>query len=321
MGRALRATALALATAAPFAAHAAYPDHPIHVVVPFSAGGPTDALARILCDYLSRNLGQSVLVDNRGGAGGRIATEYSAAAPPDGYTVFFATTGTMAINPALYRSMTLKPVEAFDAIGPIALSWNVLLVLPKFPANNLKELVDMAKAKPDQLTFGSAGIGSTNHLSGELLKQSAHIDIRHIPYKGSSGAITDLLGGRISMMFDTLPTGVQSVRNGQAKALFQTGPVRAAALPDVPTATEAGLPGFEVTTFFGLVAPKGTPPQVRARLNKALNEVLSQQEVKQKLLDAGSIAVTGTPKDLDKMVHDDVVKWTRLIKDANVYMD
>jgi tripartite-type tricarboxylate transporter receptor subunit TctC len=319
--RAFCAVALAFAATIPFAAQASYPDRPIHMVVPFSAGGPTDALARIISDYLSRNLGQAVLVDNRGGAGGRIATEFVAAAPADGYTVFFATTGTMAINPALYRSMTLKPMQAFDAVGPLATSWNVLLVLPDSPANSLKDLIVMAKAKPGQLTFGSAGVGSTNHLSGELLKQTANIDIRHIPYKGSSGAITDLLGGRISMMFDTLPTGVQSVNNKQAKALFQTGPTRAAALPDIPTAAEAGLPGFEVTTFFGLVAPKGTPLASRERLNKALNEVLSQKEVKQKLLDAGAIALPGTQKEFEKMIQDDIVKWNKLVKDANAYMD
>jgi tripartite-type tricarboxylate transporter receptor subunit TctC len=313
--------AMLVAAVAPALAAAAYPDRPIRMIVPFSAGGPTDALARVISEYLTKNLGVSVVVDNRGGAGGRIATEVAAMAASDGYTVFFATTGTMAINPALYRTMTLKPAEAFDAIGPIASSWNVLEVMPDFPANTLQDLIRLAKKKPGALTFGSAGIGSTNHLSGELLKRTADIDIRHVPYKGSSGAFSDLIGGRISMMFDTLPTGVPNVQSGRVKALIQTGPRRSAALPDVPTAIEAGLPAFDVTTFFGLVAPKGTPANVLQRLHDALVKILGQDEVKKKLAGLGAVPIAGSAQDLQKLIRDDTAKWDKLIREADIHMD
>jgi tripartite-type tricarboxylate transporter receptor subunit TctC len=306
---------------APISAFAVYPDKPITLIVPFSAGGPTDALARVITEFLSRDLGKNVLVDNRGGAGGRLATEAAAAAPADGYTVFFATTGTMAINPALYQTMTLDTVKAFDAVGAIASSWNVLVVLPSFPANTLKELVALAKEKPGTLTFGSAGNGSTNHLSGELLKITAGVDIRHVPYKGSAGAIVDLLGGRLSMMFDTIPTQVQNVQTGRVKALAQTGPIRSTALPNIPTMVEAGIPGFDVTTFFGVVTPKGTPSEVRERLHKAILQILAQDEVKQKLIALGALPIPGSQQDFEKLIQAEKAKWSKLVKESGASVD
>jgi len=315
------ALALTLACALPSTASAAYPDRAVRLVVPFSAGGPTDALARVISEYMSKELGENMVVENRGGAGGRIATEFAASAPADGYTVFFATTGTMAINPALYRSMTLNPVQAFDAVGAIASSWNVLIVLPTFPAHNLQELVALARKQPGALTFGSAGNGSTNHLSGELLRLSTGIDIRHVPYKGSAGALVDLLGGRLSMMFDTIPAEVQNIQTGRVRALAQTGPERSEALPDVPTMVEAGIPGFDVTTFFGLVTPKGTPPEARERLHQALLKILSEDKVKKALAGLGAVPIPGSQQDFETLINAEIVKWGKLVKDSGASID
>lgn len=308
------AIAVVIAGSLPTMAAAKYPDRPVKLIVPFSAGGPTDALARVVTEYLAKSLGQSVVVENRAGAGGRIATEEAAKAPADGYTVFFATTGTMAINPALYRSMTLDPVKAFDAVGAVASSWNVLIVMPSSPIHTVSELVALAKQKPGDLTFGSAGNGSTNHLSGELLKITAGIDIRHVPYKGSAPAFTDFLGGRISMMFDTLPAQVKNIQTGRVRALAQTGPHRSEALPNVPTMVEAGIAGFDVTTFFGLVTPKGTPPEARKRLHDALLQILAQDEVKKKLMALGAVPIPGTQQDFENLIQAEIVKWGKLVK-------
>ncbi|MGE0803449.1 MAG: Bug family tripartite tricarboxylate transporter substrate binding protein [Lautropia sp.] len=313
--------AAAVTALLPSTANAAYPDRPIRLLVPFSAGGPTDAVARVVGEYLTKSLGQNILIDNRGGAGGRIATEAAAAAPADGYTVFFATTGTMAVNPVLYRTMTLDPVKAFDAVGAIASSWNVLIVPPAFPAKDLNELVQLARKEPGKLTFGSAGNGSTNHLSGELLKIITGVNIQHIPYKGSAGAFTDLIGGQISMMFDTLPAQVQNIQSGRVRALAQTARQRSEALPGIPTMIEAGIPDFDVSTFFGLVVPKGTPADVRVRLHQGLADILGQSEVRSKLLALGAVPIPGSREAFDQLIQSEVDKWGKLVKTSGATVE
>lgn len=295
-------------------AQAAYPDKPIRLVVPFPAGGPTDGMARLASQYLTQALGQSVIVDNRGGAGGTIATEAVANAAPDGYTLFFATTGTMAINPSLYREFRVDPLKAFDPIAPIASTNNILVVTPALKVKSLKELIDLARQKPGTLTFGSAGNGSSNHISGELLKSMAKIDITHVPYKGSAPAFTDLLGGQISMMFDTVSNQVQYISSGKVVPLGVTGTSRSEALPNVPTIAEAGLPGFDVTIWFGLVAPRGTPAEVVTRLQTEIAKIISRPEFKAKLATLGAEPLPGTPQSFRRMIEVDTAKWSKVVK-------
>ncbi|MDF3882316.1 Bug family tripartite tricarboxylate transporter substrate binding protein [Cupriavidus basilensis] len=298
-----------------------YPDKPVKLVVPFPAGGPTDALARLIGQHLSQQLGQPFVVDNRGGAGGTIATEAAASAAPDGYTLFFSTTGTMAINPSLYKTLKVDPAKAFDSVGAVASTVNVLVVAPLLAAANVKDLIALARQKPGTLTFGSAGNGSSNHLSGELFKSMAAIDIVHVPYKGSSAAFTDLLGGRISMMFDTVSSQVQYLSAGKVKALGVTGTTRSEALPKVPTVAESGLPGFEVTIWFGLSAPKGTPPDVITRLNGELQKVLAQADVKAQLAALGAKPLPGTPKEFSQLIQRDAAKWSAVVKASGASLD
>lgn len=300
---------------------AAYPDKPIKVIVPFPAGGPTDAMARIVSDNLTKSIGQTVIVENRGGAGGMIATEAAAATAPNGYTLFFATTGTMTINPSLYPNMSIKPLSAFDAVGMVAGTENVLVVPPSLHVKTTQELIALAKKKPGALTFGSAGVGSSNHLSGELFKEMAGIDIMHVPYKGSAGALTDLLGGRISMMFDTISNEVPNIEAKKVIPLGVTGTSRSSALPNVPTIAEAGLPGFHVSIWFGLVAPHGTPPKIVDTLNKALNKMLADPSVKAKLASFGATPLPGSPEDFAVQMKKDEAKWSKLIKNSGIKVD
>lgn len=324
LGRPLFACLLAagpLASGTVAAAANGYPVKPVRLVVPFPAGGPTDAMARLIGQQLSQQLGQPIVIDNRGGAGGTIATETAAQAAPDGYTLFFSTTGTMAINPSLYRSLKLDPVKSFDAVGSVASTVNVLVVPNTLPVTNVRELIALAKQKPGTLTFGSAGNGSSNHLSGELFKTMAGIDIVHVPYKGSAAAFTDLLGGRLSMMFDTVSSQVQYIGSGKVKALGVTGSKRSDALPKVPTIAEAGLPGFDVTIWFGLSAPKGTPPDVIQHMNSELQTVLAQAEVRSKLAALGAQPLPGTPADFARLIQHDASKWAPVVKASGATVD
>lgn len=302
-------------------AQAAYPDHPIRLIVPFPAGGPTDAMARIVSEQLTDNFGQTVVVENRGGAGGVIATEAAAASTPDGYTLFFATTGTMTINPSLYPDMSVKPLSAFEPVGMIASTVNVLVVPPALKIDTTQELIALAKKKPGLLTFGSAGVGSSNHLSGELFKDMAGIDILHVPYKGSAAALTDLLGGRISMMFDTISNAAPNIQAKKIKALGVTGVSKSSALPHVPTISEAGLPGFEVSIWFGVVAPHGTPPEIVDTLNNSLNKILAQANVQKKLESFGAMPLPGSSDDFAKQMKADQAKWSKLIRTSGLKVD
>jgi tripartite-type tricarboxylate transporter receptor subunit TctC len=278
-------------------------------------------MARLVGQHLSQGLGQPVVIDNRGGAGGTIATEVAANSAPDGYTLFFATTGTMAINPSLYRTFKVDPLKAFDPVGSVASTTNVLVVSPALKVNSVKDLIALAKQKPGALTFGSAGNGSSNHISGELFKSMAEIDITHVPYKGSAPAFTDLLGGQISMMFDTVSSQVQHIASGKVKALGVTGKNRSEALPNIPTIAEAGLPNFEVTIWFGLAAPKGIPAEAVAKLQAQLGKVLAMPEVKAKLASHGAEPLPGTPQTFTRMVEHDTAKWSKVVKASGATID
>lgn len=317
---ALSATCLLIGPAL-HAQEAAYPKQAVTLVVPFSAGGPTDAMARVLALKLGERLGQPVVIDNRGGAGGGIAAELVAKAPADGHTLFFGTTGTMAINPSLYKKLRYDPVKNFAPVSLMATTMNVLVVSPQIPAKSLAELVALAKAKPGELTYGSAGNGSSNHLSGELLRNSAGIQINHIPYKGSAPAMIDLLGGRLSMMFDTIAQQTQNIAAGKVHALAVTGPTRSPLLPNVPTAQEAGLKGFDVTIWFGVLAPAGTPAPVVERLQREMVAVMSTDEMKKRMAADGAEARTTTPAEFATLIKTDTAKWAPVVKNSGASLD
>ena len=322
------ATLMAAATAGLFAclptaqAAPAYPNQPVTLVVPFPAGGPTDGMARVLAQKLGERLGQQVIVENKGGAGGMIAAEDVARAKPDGYRLFFGTTGTLAINPSLYRHLPYDPVKDFAPVGLMATTMNVLVVNPSLPVKNLGELVKLAKAKPGELTFGSAGNGSSNHLSGELFRTEAGgLQITHVPYKGSAPALVDLLGGRISMMFDTISQQTQNIAKGKVRALAVTGPKRSPLLPDVPTAQEAGLKNFDVTIWFGVLAPAGTPQPVIQRLNREMAVVMSAPDMKKLMQVQGAEAAPDTPAEFAALIRHDIAKWGPVVKASGASID
>lgn len=299
----------------------AYPRGPVTLVVPFPAGGPTDAMARQLAQKLGDRLGQQVVVDNKGGAGGSIAAEAVAKAAPDGQTLFFGTTGTLAINPSLYAKLRYDPVKDFAPVSLMATTMNVLVVSPEVPAKNLGELIRLAKAKPDTLTFGSAGNGSSNHLSGELFRTSAGLQITHIPYKGSAPALVDLLGGRLTMMFDTIAQQTGNIAAGKVRALAVTGPKRSPLLPEVPTAQEAGLKDFDVTIWYGVLAPAGTPAPVVDRLAREIATVMATDEMKKRMQADGAEAQPTTPAEFAALIRHDMAKWGPVVKASGATLD
>jgi len=298
-----------------------YPKGPVTLVVPFPAGGPTDAMARVLAQKLGERLGQQVVVDNKGGAGGSIAAEAVAKAAPDGQTLFFGTTGTLAINPSLYAKLRYDPVKDFAPVSLMATTMNVLVVNTEVPAKNLGELVKLAKAKPGTVSYGSAGNGSSNHLSGELFRTSAGLQMTHVPYKGSAPALVDLLGGRITMMFDTIAQQTQNIAAGKVRALAVTGARRSPLLPEVPTAQEAGLKDFDVTIWFGVLAPAGTPAPVIDRLNREIVAVMSSEEMKKKMQADGAEARPTSPAEFSALIRQDMAKWAPVVKASGATLD
>lgn len=300
---------------------AVYPKQPVTLVVPFPAGGPTDAMARLLAQKLSERLGQQIVIDNRGGAGGGIAAELVARAPADGHTLFFGTTGTMSINPSLYKKLRYDPVKDFAPVSLMATTMNVLVVNPEVPAKNLTELVQLGKGKPGELAYGSAGNGSSNHLSGELFKSIAGVQINHVPYRGSAPAMIDLLGGRIAMMFDTIAVQTQNIAAGKVRALAVTGPKRSPLLPEVPTAQEAGLKGFDVTIWFGVLAPAGTPAPIIERLNREVVAVMATDEMRKRMQADGAEARTTTPAEFAALIKQDTTKWAPVVKASGATLD
>jgi len=260
-------------------------------------------------------------VDNKGGAGGSIAAEAVAKAAPDGQTLFFGTTGTLAINPSLYAKLRYDPVKDFAPVSLMATTMNVLVVNTEVPAKNLGELVKLAKAKPGTVSYGSAGNGSSNHLSGELFRTSAGLQMTHVPYKGSAPALVDLLGGRITMMFDTIAQQTQNIAAGKVRALAVTGARRSPLLPEVPTAQEAGLKDFDVTIWFGVLAPAGTPAPVIDRLNREIVAVMSSEEMKKKMQADGAEARPTSPAEFSALIRQDMAKWAPVVKASGATLD
>ena len=307
--------------ASPAAMAQAFPTKPVTIVVPFAAGGTTDILARIIGQALTTELGQSVIVDNRAGAGGNIGGSLAAKAPADGYTLFMGTVGTHAINASLYKKMPFDPVKDFAPLTRVANVPNLLVANPAQPFKTVPELIAYAKANPGKLNFGSSGSGSSIHLSGELFKSLAKVDMVHVPYKGSAPAVTDLLGNQIGIMFDNMPSAIQHVRSGKLVPIAVTTAKRSPELPNVPTIAEAGVTGYEATSWFGMFAPAGTPAPVLAKLNTALVKVLNQADVKKKINDQGAEAMSETPAQFAAFIQAESVKWGKVVKESGASLD
>jgi tripartite-type tricarboxylate transporter receptor subunit TctC len=310
--------ALGWVLAFPAFAQQDYPAKTVHIVVPFAPGGSTDIFARYIADKLAIALSQPVVVENRAGAGGNIGAEVVARAAPDGYTLLMATTGVMAINNALYPNMSYDAAKDLEPVIFVASITNVLVVPPELPANSVRELIALAKEKPGALSFGSSGAGSSTHLSSELFKSMAGIDILHVPYKGSSQALTDLMTGRISMIIDNMPGAISFIRAGRLRALGVTGSKRSPALPDVPTIAEAGLPGYESLSWSGIAVPAGTSKEVIARLNREIATILTQSDIRDKFAQAGADPVGGSPQQFADHIRGEREKWSKLIRERGV---
>ena len=313
------ATALLCANAA--CAQGAYPNKPVRMVVPFPPGGPADVLARTLGSKLGDALGQAVVIENRGGAGAAIGTRAVADAAPDGYTILLGTVSSHAINPILNPKLGYNPVRDFAAVGPVAATPFALVAHPSLPASTVRELIALAKSRPGTLAAGSAGNGTSNHLALELFKTIAAIDIIHIPYKGSAPALADVLSGQVPLMFDLVTTSTPLVRAGTLKALAVTSRSRLPGLPGVPTMVEAGVPGFDVSAWFGLFAPAGTPAAIVARLNADMAQVLQLPDVKERLATLGADPMSGSPEQFAAFVRDENQRWAGVVKSSGMKID
>jgi len=309
------ATAFCIAGAG--GAQAAYPDRPIRLIVPAAAGGTTDIAARLVGKRMSEMLGQPIVVDNRAGGAGIIGSQALKQAPADGYTLMMGNIGPNAINYALYRQLPYQPQD-FAPITMVVSVPNVLVVNSKVPAHNVAELVALAKSKPGQLSFGSSGTGQSVHLSGELFKKRAGIDIIHVPYKGAAPAVADLVAGQVTMMVDNLPSSLPQIQAGKLRALAVTSAARVPELPDVPTMKEAGFDDFQVTAWFGLVARAGTPAAVLAQLQKAAASALADPEVKARLADLGGQPGGDSSEHFGRFIEQERARWARVVKDTGI---
>jgi tripartite-type tricarboxylate transporter receptor subunit TctC len=315
----LATTMLAATAASAFAAD--YPTKPIRLVVPFAAAGTTDFLARAIAQKLGHNLGTTVIVDNRPGAGGNIGSDIVAKSDPDGYTLLLGTVGTHAINASLYKKMPYDTVKDFAPITLVASVPNIVVVNPSVPVKSIKELLALAKSKPGQLSFASSGNGSSIHLSGELFKSMAGVDMLHVPYKGSGPAVADLVGGQVNLMFDNMPSSLPHVKSGRLRAIAVTSAKRSPAAPDLPTIAESGVPGYEAVAWFGVLAPAGTPPAIVKKLNAEIIKVLKSPDVAERLSSQGAEPVSNTPEQFSAYIKSEMGKWAKVIKASGAQVD
>jgi len=297
-----------------------YPDKPLRFVVPYPPGGGTDVIARIVQERFGAALGQAIIIDNKGGAGGSVGSELVARAAPDGYTILF-TLSSHTINPAIYPKLSFDTVKDFEAIGTVASLPQILVANPQVPANTVAELVALAKAKPELLAYASVGNGSPGHLAGELFKLRTGTQMTHIPYRGGGPAVVDVISGQVPLLWVSIPAAAQFVKAGKLRALAVSTLKRSAAFPDVPTVQESGVPDFEVDSWYAMFVPARTPQPVIERLNRALNSVLADATIREKLLAQGAEGVGGTPQALARIVAAELPKWAKLAKDANIKAD
>ncbi|MBI3056559.1 MAG: tripartite tricarboxylate transporter substrate binding protein [Betaproteobacteria bacterium] len=299
----------------------AYPTKPIRLIVPFSPGGGTDLFGRITAARLTQALGQQVVVENRAGAGGNIGMEIAAKSDPDGYTLLLGHTGTLAINPALYTKIPYDPVRDFSPVSLVAYSPLVLVTHPSLPARTVKELIALAKSKRGQINYASGGSGTGTHLSAELFKSMAGVDIVHVPYKGSGPAVIALLSGEVSILFTPVAAAVVYAKGGRLRALGVTGAVRSIALRDVPTIAEAGLPGYESSLRYGVLTPARAPQNVINTLNQAINRSMGSAEVREQLASDGAEPLVSTPNEFRTLIQSEIKKWAAVVKASGARVD
>ena len=297
-----------------------YPSKPVKIIVPFAAGGPADNYARFMALRLGDAMGQPFVVDNKPGAGSVIGTDAAAKSPADGYTLLMMS-NTQTVNETLVPNKPFQLMRDFVAVAPVNYSDLVLVAHPSLAANDIKSLLKLAKDKPGKLNYASSGTGTPYHMAGELFKSMAGVYLIHIPYKGSSGARTDVIGGQVDLMFDAVTTMAEQVRSGKVKAIATTGLKRSDVMPEVPTLNEAGVPGYEATIWLGLMAPKGTPKAIVDKLNEAVSKIAAQPEVKAAWNKQGAVAMVMTPEVFDKYARDDIAKWAKVIKSASIKAD
>jgi tripartite-type tricarboxylate transporter receptor subunit TctC len=295
-----------------------YPSKPVHIIVPFPPGGVADIIARPIAERLQKSLGQPVVVESRGGATGTLGASFVAHSPPDGYTLLLGTTNEIAMSPTLYKSLPYDPTKAFAPVTSVAVFPNVLVVGTEVPAQNVAELIALAREKPNTLTFGSSGAGSTNHLTLEIFQRQANVAIRHVPYRGGGPAVTDVFGGHITGMFATLPSAISLIKTGKLRALAVTGTHRSGALPDVPTGQESGLAELVVTTWNGVLAPAGTSAEVIERLHAALAAAVADPELKQAFAALGAETELISPRQFTTRIREDFDRWSSVIKQAGI---
>jgi tripartite-type tricarboxylate transporter receptor subunit TctC len=312
---------LAALMAVTFGAHADdYPSRPVKIVVPFGAGGPTDIFTRAIVEELRKSMHQTFILENRPGAGTTIGSEVVAKAAPDGYTLLMVSS-TQTVNETLYPHKSYQLMRDLVPIAPLIDTDLVLVVHPSVPAKNISELLALARVKPGTLNYGSSGPGSNYHMAGELLKNLTGIDIVHVPYKGSTGARTDILSGQIQLLFDSVPSMMQIIRAGQVHALGTTGTTHSAILPDVPTLSEAGVPGFQATLWVGVMAPKGTPQPIIDRLNHEINAILRRPEMKEAWEKLGARPLIMTPLEFKSFMEAQIEKWAHVVKANNIQIN
>jgi tripartite-type tricarboxylate transporter receptor subunit TctC len=312
----LAASAAALPAIPRLALAQAYPSRPVRWVVGFAAGGANDIVARLLGQFLSEKLGQQFIIEDKAGAGGSIGMAAVLSSPPDGYTIGFVATNN-AINATLYESLPFDFIRDSEPIGGTMVLTNVLEVHPSIPANTVAEFIDYVKANPGRLSFASSGVGASPHLSGELFKAMTGTNMLHVPYRGAGPALTDVLAGRVPVMFDNLPSSIEHIRAGRLRALGVTASKRSDALPNVPTIGET-VAGYEVNVWNGIVAPKGTPRAIIATLNQAVNAVLADPRLKARFAELGGIPMPTTPAEFGKLIRDETEKWAKVIRAANI---
>ncbi len=298
-----------------------WPARSVRLISPFAPGGGADITSRAVAQKLTVTLGQQVIVDNRGGAGGMLGVDLAAKSPPDGYTLVMGTIGPIAINPALLSKMPYDPQKDLAPISQAAVAVNVLVIHPSLPAKSVKELITIAKARPNDLNYGSSGSGAADHLAGELFNAMVKVKMAHVPYKGGAPAMLDLMAGNVQIVFSTLSTATGAIESNRVRALAVAGSKRFEGLPNLPTMSEAGLKGFEVNNWYGLFAPAGTPKDIIDRVSTETARALSQPDVKKRLLDAGIIAMSSSSENFAAYTRAETAKWGKVIKDANIKGD
>jgi len=309
--------ALAAVACSPVAATAAYPERVIKIVVPFSPGGGTDVVARTLAQEMAKDLGATIIIENKPGAGTIIGTQSVAASPPDGYTLLMGTFAN-AVNPSLYAKLPYDPHKDFAAVALVARSFNIVVVNPSAPIKSIAELIAAARAEPEKLSYGTYGTGTSAHLAGELFKHMAGVSLNTVPYRGAAPAITDLLAGQIQVMFTTVASAASLVAAGQLRALAVTSAERSPAFPQLPTVSEAGVPGYAAESGYGLFAPANTPPDVIGRLNKAAANAVQSEAFRKLAVNEGLVMVAAPPPELDRYFHGEEARWRKVIEDAGI---